>query len=245
MNINKMRESIILAGGFGTRLRSVIQDLPKPMSPIAEKPFLEYLLKQLSLFGFSRVILSVGYRHETISNHFGAWFENMQLIYCVEDSPLGTGGAVAKAMQHTSANDVLVLNGDSVLLASLAYFYDFHRSQNTPVSMALKAETNFDRYGSVTLQGDRIVGFEEKKRLEQGVLNAGLYWLNRSVGDKLLELPSPFSLEKEVFEKHVFPISGCVFHDYFIDIGVPDDYARAQTELTPAFEQYTRHYGTA
>ena len=239
-----MNEAIILAGGFGTRLRSVIQDIPKPMSPIAGRPFLEFLLKQLSLFGFSRVILSVGYRHETIINHFGESFENMQLDYCVEDSPLGTGGAIAKAMQQTTANDVLVLNGDSILLASPERFYDFHRSRNTPISIALKAETDFDRYGSVTLDGDRIVRFEEKKHVAEGVFNAGMYWLNISFCRELVCYVStlPFSLEKEIFEKHVFPLSGCVFHDYFIDIGIPEDYTRAQTELLPAFEQYTHRY---
>ena len=237
-----MSECIILAGGFGTRLRTVVQDIPKPMSPVAGKPFLHFLLKQLSLFGFSRVVLSVGYKHETISNHFGASFEKMQLDYCVEDSPLGTGGAIAKALQQTTADDVLVLNGDSILLASLKCFYDFHRNQNTPISLALKAETNFDRYGTVTLDGERIVCFEEKRPVSEGVINAGMYWLRKSVMDSLLELPAPFSLEKEIFEKHVFPLSGSVFHDYFIDIGIPEDYARAQTELLAVFEQYTNQY---
>jgi len=237
-----MKEAIILSGGFGTRLRIVIQDIPKPMSPVAGKPFLQFLLKQLSLFGFSRIILSVGYRHKNISNHFGASFENMQLDYCVEDSPLGTGGAVAKAMQQTTANDVLVLNGDSILLSSIERFYNFHRTCDTPISMALKAEINFDRYGMVALEGDRIVSFEEKRNVTEGVFNAGMYWLNKSIINSLLKYTAPFSLEKEIFEKHVFPLSGCIYHDYFIDIGIPEDYIRAQTGLLPAFEQYTRLY---
>jgi len=145
-------------------------------------------------------------------------------------------------MQQTAANDVLVLNGDSILLASPKHFYDFHRTRNRPVSMALKAETDFDRYGTVTLDGERIVRFEEKRQVTEGVFNAGMYWLHTSVRNKLLELPAPFSLEKEIFEKHVFPLSGYVSHDYFIDIGIPKDYARAQTDLLPAFEQYTRLY---
>jgi D-glycero-alpha-D-manno-heptose 1-phosphate guanylyltransferase len=237
-----MKEAIILAGGFGTRLRSVIQDIPKPMSPVGEKPFLEFLLKQLSLFGFSRAILSVGYRHDCISNYFGVSFESMQLDYCVEDVPLGTGGAIVRAMQQTEANDVLVVNGDSILLASLNGFFNFHRSQNTPINMALKEETNFDRYGSVTLDGDRIVRFEEKRRMTKGVFNAGLYFLNASVRSSLMNFPASFSIEKDVFEKHVFPLSGCVFRDYFIDIGLPEDYARAQSELLPVFKQYASLY---
>ncbi len=249
-----MKEAIILAGGFGTRLRSVIQDIPKPMSPIGGKPFLEFLLEQLLLSGFSRTVLSVGYKHEIISHHFGGSFGAMQLDYCVEDTPLGTGGAIAKALQQTTTDDVLVINGDSILLASLEQFYDFHRSQElyipanpgnpscVPISVALRAEKNFDRYGSVTLDGNRIVRFEEKKHVTEGVFNAGLYLINKSVKGYLSELPVPFSLEKEIFEKKVFPISGCVFHDYFIDIGIPEDYVRAQTELIPVFTQYANRY---
>jgi D-glycero-alpha-D-manno-heptose 1-phosphate guanylyltransferase len=247
-----MKEAIILAGGFGTRLQSVIQDIPKPMSPIGGKPFLGFLLEQLLLSGFSRTVLSVGYRHEVISRYFGGSFGAMQLDYCVEDTPLGTGGAIAKALQQTVSDDVLAVNGDSILLASLERFYDFHCARGLftpanpsnfrPVSIALKAEKNFDRYGSVTLDGNRIVHFEEKKQVAEGVFNAGLYWLHTSVRDYLSDLPVPFSFEKEIFEKQVFPISGCTFHDYFIDIGIPEDYARAQTELFPAFKQYADHY---
>lgn len=248
-----MKEAIILAGGFGTRLQSVIRDIPKPMSPIGGKPFLEFLLGQLVLSGFSRTVLSVGYRHEVIRHRFGDSFGVMQLDYCVEDTPLGTGGAIAKALQQTTANDVLVVNGDSILLASLERFYLFHRSRKAydasvnpdnqarvAISIALKAEKNFDRYGSVTLIDDRIVRFEEKKPVAEGIFNAGLYFISQSVGNELADLPVPFSFEKEILEKQVFPLSGCVFHDYFIDIGVPEDYARAQTELLFAFQRYAK-----
>ena len=235
-----MKEAIILAGGFGTRLQTVIRDIPKPMSSVGERPFLEFLLKQLSLSGFSRTVLSVGYKHEVISNHFGSSFESMQLDYCVEDSPLGTGGAIARAMQQTGSDDVLVLNGDSILLASLISFYDFHRAQESLITIALKAEKNFDRYGAVILDGNKVARFEEKQHVAEGVFSTGIYWFSTSVRDYLLRLPTPFSIEKEIFEKQIFPVSGCVFHDYFIDIGVPEDYARAQNGLIPAFEQYKR-----
>jgi D-glycero-alpha-D-manno-heptose 1-phosphate guanylyltransferase len=243
-----MKEAIILAGGFGTRLRTVVQNVPKPMSPVAGKPFLEFLLKQLALAGVSRAVVSTGYKHEIIYRYFGDSFGTMPLHYCVERTPLGTGGAIAAALQQTTANEVLVMNGDSILLASLDTFYRFHRnrsdSSNTdsaaPISIALKAERNFDRYGSVTLDGHRIVRFEEKKPVAEGVFNAGMYIINSSIGDTLSEHPVPFSFEKEIFEKQVFPLAGCVFHDYFIDIGLPEDYARAQTELPAAFQQYAR-----
>jgi len=212
------------------------------MSPVGGKPFLGFLLKQLSLFGFSRVILSVGYRHKIISNWFGSSFETMQLDYCVEDMPLGTGGAIARALQQTATENVLAINGDSILLASLDRFNDFHCEHNTPISIALKAEMNFDRYGSVTLDGSKIVRFEEKRHYPEGVFNAGLYGLHTSIREILSGIPVPFSLEKEIFEKKIFPLSGCVFHDFFIDIGIPEDYTRAQTALVPVFEQYTRYY---
>ncbi len=237
-----MKEAIILAGGFGTRLRSMIQDIPKPMSPVGGRPFLEYLLRQLSLFGFSRVVLSVGYKSEVISHYFGHVFENMLLDYCVEDTPLGTGGAIVKALQQTAADDVLVVNGDSILLTSLNEFHEFHLNQPAPISIALKAEKDFDRYGSVSLDGNEIVRFEEKRNVAEGVFNAGLYWVQASVKDDLLTFPASFSMEKEIFEKQVLPLSGYVCYDYFIDIGIPGDYTRVQTELPSVFEQYVARY---
>ena len=233
-----MKEAIILAGGFGTRLKSVIQEIPKPMASVNDAPFLEYLLKQLSLSGFSKVILSVGYKHEIISDYFGDSFESMHVDYCVEESPLGTGGAIALAMKQTAADNILVLNGDSILLASFDEFYNFHLTQKTPVSIALKAEKNFSRYGSVILDDHKIVRFEEKKHVAEGVFSTGIYWFSSSAKDYLLKLSTPFSVENEIFEKQIFHLSGCVFHDYFIDIGVPEDYLQAQTSLKPAFEQY-------
>ncbi len=238
-----MKEAIVLAGGLGTRLRSVVSDVPKPMSGIDGKPFLEILLRQLSLFGFTKVVLSVGYLHEVIQDYFGHSFGTMRLDYCVEDAPLGTGGAIARSLQQTGSDEILVVNGDSILLASLEYFHEFHRSRKQPaISIALKAEKDFDRYGAVLLDGDRIVRFDEKRYVSDGVFNAGLYWLHASVRDYLEKLPVPFSFEKEVLEKQIFPLYGCVFHDYFIDIGIPEDYERAQTRLIPAFERYATQY---
>ena len=123
-----MKEAVILAGGFGTRLKSVISDIPKPMSPISEIPFLEILLRQLLLFGFSKVVLSVGYKNEIISVYFGDSFGTMRLNYCIEDTPLGTGGAIAKSLQQTHSDEVLVMNGDSILLSSLDRFYEIGRA---------------------------------------------------------------------------------------------------------------------
>ncbi|MDR2039133.1 MAG: nucleotidyltransferase family protein [Bacteroidales bacterium] len=235
-----MKEAIILAGGFGTRLQSVISDVPKPMSPIGNQPFLEILLRQLSFYGFSKVILSVGYKHEVIRNYFGHRFSSMQIEYCIEDTPLGTGGAILRSMSMLTSDDVLVMNGDSIFLLPLDVFYHFYRSQQTPVSIALKAANDFDRYGAVILDGDKVIGFEEKKQVAHGVFNAGLYWLKSSVKNKISALgeQGAFSFEKEVLEKQRLPMSGCVFHDYFIDIGIPEDYQKAQEELTNVFEYY-------
>jgi D-glycero-alpha-D-manno-heptose 1-phosphate guanylyltransferase len=237
-----MKEAIILAGGFGSRLQGVVPDIPKPMAPVSGQPFIKILLQQLAFWGFSKVVLSVGYKYECIKNYFGDTFGTMRLDYCIEDVPLGTGGAVARSLQQTGSDDVLVVNGDSILLASLDDFLHFHRQQHSPASMALKAEKHFGRYGAVVLDGGRIVRFDEKQYVEEGVFNAGLYWLGASVRNYLCTLPAPFSLEKDVFEQQIFPLYGCVFHDYFIDIGIPEDYARAQTELPIVWEQYAAKY---
>jgi D-glycero-alpha-D-manno-heptose 1-phosphate guanylyltransferase len=236
-----MKEAIILAGGFGTRLQPVVSDVPKPMSPIGNRPFLEILLRQLFFYGFSKVILSVGYKYRIIRDYFGDRFFSMQLLYAIEDSPLGTGGAILRSMSMLTSEDVLIMNGDSIFLIPLDVFYRFYkRQQQTPVSVALKAEKHFDRYGAVLLDGEKITGFEEKKQVEQGVFNAGLYWIDASIKNELdmFKGSEAFSFEKEVLEKQFFPMSGCVFNDYFIDIGIPEDYRKARTELMNVFDHY-------
>jgi D-glycero-alpha-D-manno-heptose 1-phosphate guanylyltransferase len=232
----KAMEAIILAGGFGTRLKSVIADIPKPMAPVRGKPFLDYLLRHCVRQGVSRIILSVGYRYEAIKAHFGARFLETPLLYSVEDAPLGTGGAVAKALRLVDEGACFVVNGDSFFNVDLAALYKFHRSNNADFSIALKKLTNFERYGVVRRNGGRIVAFEEKKFVQEGEINGGVYVLEKELFTPY-GLPDKFSLEKDFLEKQAgrCKIYGFESEGYFIDIGIPEDYERAQKELPDSF----------
>ncbi|HYV95265.1 MAG TPA: HAD-IIIA family hydrolase [Chitinophagales bacterium] len=227
------KTAIILAGGFGTRLQSVVKDIPKPMAPIAGKPFLEYLLHYLSKHGIEKVILSVGYKWETIKNYFGDSYREMKLEYSIEDEPLGTGGAILKAVRSSDEKQFFIFNGDSFFNIDLKEFDLRHKTKDVRLSLALKRMRNFDRYGVVqTDSSNRIIAFEEKKFYDEGDINGGIYILHRDLFSGM-NLPEKFSFEKDVMEKYCkeFFFSGFTFDDYFIDIGIPEDYRRAQIEL--------------
>lgn len=229
--------AIILAGGFGTRLQSVVKDRPKPMADINGKPFLQHLLDYLILQDINTCILSVGYKWETIQEYFGSSYRSMSLSYVVEETPLGTGGAILKAVQSSEEEEFFVFNGDTFFAIDLALFYQQHHQHTSLLSLALKSMSNFDRYGVVVTDANgRVTSFEEKKFYASGNINGGIYLLKRKIFDQL-ELPEKFSFEKEVMEKQYanIPFQGVVFDDYFIDIGIPEDYERAKHEL----EQFT------
>jgi len=225
-------EVIILAGGMGTRLREAVSDLPKPMADINGKPFLNYLLEWLSSFPVKKVIMSVGYKADSIISYFGRSFRNIAIEYTLEEKPLGTGGAIMFAMKSASAGDLLIVNGDTYFPVDLNKFSDLHHNSNGLLSVALKPMQNFSRYGSVVCNGETIIRFEEKKVCSEGLINGGIYLLNR----KHLEnrhFPEVFSFEKEVLEKDAGTpgLKGFVFDTTFIDIGIPEDYFRAGTLL--------------
>lgn len=222
-------EAIVLAGGLGTRLRSVVSDLPKPMAPIGDKPFLEYILKYLQKNGITRVILSVGYKWETIKEYFGYKWENIELVYSVEDEPLGTGGAIKKAMKQLKTGHVYIINGDTffdVDLKSLVL------EDNSKLILSLKHMINFDRYGCVESDDNNLVkAFTEKGYRESGNINGGIYLASKNIFDNF-DLDEKFSFEEFMqvnFEE--LKISVKVFEKYFIDIGIPEDYQKAQSEI--------------
>jgi len=221
-------EVIILAGGLGTRLREVVSDLPKPMALVNEKPFLHYVLSWLNRYPISKIILAVGYKPEVITDYFGDTFNSINLEYSRERSPLGTGGAIKQALGYTSAENILIVNGDTFFPIDIHRFYDFHIKNNAFLSVALKKMTDIDRYGSVVCRDNTIIEFREKKKLSEGLINGGIYLVNRKM---MLEmtLPDVFSFEKEVLEKQAGSpgLAGLIFDDDFIDIGVPGDYYRA------------------
>lgn len=225
--------AIILAGGLGTRLRSVISHLPKPMAPINGKPFLHYLLKYLAGQRIKEAILSVGYKCEPIKDFLGAEYLGIKIQYSVENEPMGTGGGIKKAFNLV--NDfAFVLNGDTFFDVPLQDLMDFYFQTQSDLTLSLKELQNFDRYGTVKLnQANQITEFDEKKFLHKGLINGGVYFTGKELFDKV-ETAEKFSFEKDILEKYVgrLKFTGKIFDGYFIDIGVPEDYRKAQHDLS-------------
>lgn len=225
-------EAIILAGGFGTRLRSVVQDVPKPMAPVAGRPFLAFILDLLAAQGVRRAVLATGYKGHCIVEGFGAHWNGLELAYSHEESPLGTGGALAQAAQLVNGDSFFVLNGDTYLRLDFAAFDASVRASGARLGMALARVPDVGRYGAVLLDSDRVVGFQEKGRLGAGFINAGTYLVRRELLQPFAGL-GQFSFETEVLRPTVAaePVQGYTATAGFIDIGVPEDYARAQNQL--------------
>lgn len=229
-------DAIILAGGLGTRLRSVISDIPKCMAPVAGKPFLSYLLDYLSKYKVERVILSVGYLREVIFK----WIEEngknfpFEIVYAVEEEPLGTGGGIRLSMLKATSDNVVILNGDTFFDVDLNDLQTAHQNAHRPISLALKPMRNFDRYGRVELDeaDSEIIAFKEKEFCQEGLINGGIYVMDRD-SNVFENLPLKFSFETEVLQPQCLKhnLSGFVNSGYFIDIGIPADYQRVQTEL--------------
>ncbi|MGD02831.1 D-glycero-D-manno-heptose 1-phosphate guanosyltransferase, partial [Campylobacter coli] len=213
-------QAIVLAGGLGTRLRSVVQDLPKPMAPINGKPFLAFVLEYLKKQGITEIILSVSYKYELIQEYFKDEFEGMKIRYNVEKELLGTGGAIKDALKLVK-NEVYVVNGDT--------FFDIDLKKlvlnGSKICIALKQMQNFDRYGTVNVDEQGIVtSFEEKVFKKQGLINGGIYLLKKDIFDEF-SLEKKFSFEEFLQENYKsLKIQTQIFDDYFIDIGVPQDY---------------------
>jgi D-glycero-alpha-D-manno-heptose 1-phosphate guanylyltransferase len=225
-------EAIILAGGLGTRLAARLDGVPKPMAPIAGRPFLAILLARLQQSGCARVLLSVGHLHQTIRHHFGASFHGMTLDYIVEDAPLGTGGALRAALQQAREDSVLVLNGDTFLQLDYAALLAFHAQSGAALTMSITHQENIARYGGVIAKNGRVIGFEEKGRTGPGQINAGVYALNRNLPWPA-SLPEKFSFESDFLAPQIanIPVAAYPVDGFFLDIGVPEDLDRAQTAL--------------
>ena len=240
-----MKQAVILAGGFGTRLAHVVSDVPKPMAPIKKNPFLEYIIKTLKKQGFDSFIFLTGYKSECIEKHFKS-LKNAAFIK--EETALGTGGAILNAYDKLD-DEFYVINGDTFFDIDYSILENF--GKNKPITLALRYTNNIERYGFVEIDDDfKIKSFVEKGKLPEnridGFINGGIYYVHKSVlkpyADKFNN--EFISLETEIFPKllanndlYGLPIGGC-----FIDIGIPEDYYRAQDlipdwisrELTPA-----------
>ena len=230
-----LNTAIILAGGMGTRLKTIISDLPKPMAPIMNVNFLTYQLNYLKHFGIKKVIFSVGYLSEKIIAHYNQSFENISIEYSIEKNPLGTGGGIRMAMSNLKEDLVLILNGDSFFDLDLEQFYNLHLEQKSDFSLALRYVNNSERYGNIEFNSsNQITSFIEKNQLNQsGYINAGVYILSKKLYLQNTKPDINFSIEKEFFEKQLnqLIIKGFEFKDYFIDIGIPEDYLKAQDDF--------------
>lgn len=226
--------AIILAGGLGTRLRSVVADLPKCMAPVAGKPFLHYVIQHLLNQGINKFIFSLGYMSESIEQFLKENYPSLNYQIVIEAAPLGTGGAIQLAAKKASEKNVLVLNGDTLFSIDISEIYKKHTDTNSACTLCLKPMKNFDRYGVVELGNHGIVNsFKEKQFYSEGLINGGVYLIDVNY---LLQqnLPEKFSFEKDFLEKKVdeHKFYAIVQDKYFIDIGIPEDFERAQHEFS-------------
>ncbi len=228
-----VNSAIILAGGLGTRLRSVVPDLPKPLAPIDGRPFLEYQMDYWIGQGIQRFVLSVGYKHELIEQHFGTRYNGAELDYAVETRPLGTGGGMLlAAVNMTPSGPWLLLNGDTFFEVELASLEGFHRDREADITLSLFRVENNARYMGVELDAE---GWVSRLKAPPGgqaqFINGGVYMFGTSALASLGYRPGePASLEDDIFGKALAGgkrICGCPFAGCFIDIGIPEDYRRA------------------
>jgi NDP-sugar pyrophosphorylase family protein len=226
--------AVILAGGRGTRLQAVLADRPKPLAPVAGRPFLTYLLDQVVDAGVSRIVVSTGYLAEQFADVIGTTYRNVNIAYANEDQPLGTGGAIRFAGLQADADQLLVMNGDSYCDADLRAFIHWHADNEHDTSLLLVRVADASRYGTVEIApAHHIEAFLEKcPDPVPGLINAGVYLLRRP----MLELlpPGPSSIERDAFpawiQQHY--VKGWVTDGAFIDIGVPSDYERSHAFMT-------------
>ncbi|HEX5024736.1 MAG TPA: nucleotidyltransferase family protein [Agriterribacter sp.] len=226
-------EAIILAGGLGTRLRDAVPDLPKCMAPVKEVPFIAYVTEHLKQQGVRRFIFALGYKSEAFETFIQRHFPEGSYELSIEDEPLGTGGAIQLACSRSQQQNVVIANGDTLFRVELADIAAFHQQQKADCTLALKPMKAFSRYGAVELNEDQsVLNFKEKQYFSEGLINGGVYILNiPSFLQK--KMPLKFSFEKDYLEKYYAAkkIFGIVQDEYFIDIGIPEDYERAQREL--------------
>ena len=224
-------EAIVLAGGLGTRLREVVKDIPKPMAPVNNKPFLEYILKYLKVQGIKKVVLAVGYKWEVIRDYFGTEYEGITLEYSVEEEQLGTGGAIKQALEKCADDNVFIINGDTYFNVDLRSMLRHHEQVKANLTIATKRMYEFERYGKIECKNNRIVKFEEKRFNVEGNINGGIYICERTLLD--LGQKIKFSFEKDIMERFVNERYFSAFESdaYFMDIGIPEDYKQFQLDF--------------
>lgn len=226
-------KAVVLCGGLGTRLGKLTCTTPKPLLDVAGEPFIVRVLEQLQARGITHVCLAVGFHWEKIRAALGDSWAGISLSYSVESKPLGTGGAVRKALKLMRWSEAFVVNGDTLVDVELLSMRNLALSRDADLVIALKNVEETARFGRVNLlQSSQIVSFSEKGLSGPGLINAGLYWLNAEVLNCFHG--EVFSLERDIMASHVQDLSiyGFVTSGYFIDMGVPEDLERARRELS-------------
>ncbi|MBN4072824.1 HAD-IIIA family hydrolase [Crocinitomix catalasitica] len=228
----RVTEVIIMAGGLGTRLQSVIGQRPKVLATVNDVPFLNYVLDHLIENKIETVVLSVGYKWKEIQLAYGDSYKGLSIKYAIESKPLGTGGGIRLAMEQIQNDTFFAMNGDTLFRIPLSDLENFHTSSAAQCSIALKEMENVDRYGMVELNGDQIVGFQEKEFRMKTIINGGFYCINKRAIEHF-ETGIPFSLEKDYLEKDTAEkkLHGLIMNHYFIDIGVPEDFQNFKDDL--------------
>ncbi len=229
----QIKEAIILAGGLGTRLRESVPDLPKCMASVAGRPFLGYVIDHFRMQGIQEFIFSLGYKSEVIEKWLKEDYDTLQYKIVIEEEPLGTGGAIQLALQKATTENILVANGDTLFKVNVPELLEVHQRSKGECTLSLKPMKSFDRYGVVELEKNgKINSFKEKKYYEEGFINGGIYLLNK---EKFLQhsFSNKFSFEQDYLEKYFTTCNffGSIQDVYFIDIGVPTDFKKAQLEL--------------
>ena len=228
-------QAIILAGGFGTRLQSIVKNVPKPMADIKGLPFLAYLFTYLKNNNITDIVLSVGYLHDTIINYFGNYYLGINIKYAIEDEALGTGGAIVNSLNFIDKNQpVIILNGDTFLQVDYQKLINFFNHNQSDLTLILRSVEDSSRYGLVEINDQNIItNFAEKNiQKKSGYINGGIYLLNTKIFSNY-NLPKTFSFEQDFLCKYISSIKshGFISKDYFIDIGIPKDYQKTVIEL--------------
>ncbi|NOQ75979.1 MAG: HAD-IIIA family hydrolase [Crocinitomix sp.] len=229
----QIREAIVLAGGLGTRLRDVIGEFPKPLAPINNLPFLQYLLDYLKQNGVQKVVLAVGYKWELIQEQFGDNYKGLSLIYSVESNPLGTGGAIKLALEKIATKNCFVLNGDTLFNIPLNELAQQHLNGSATCTLALKQVDNSSRYGSITMNdAGAIEAFNEKEQGAKAIINGGVYCIaTNALANFKTEHTFSFETDYLAVKAGLGKLYGKVFQAYFKDIGIPTDYHQFEKDL--------------
>ncbi len=233
-------QAILLAGGLGTRLRSVVSDRPKPMALVSGKPFMEYVVHELSRHGITDIIFAVGYKGSMVEEYFGDGSRfaapdgtGLTVRYAYEEELLGTAGAIKNAGRYVTEERFFVLNADTFYQIDYSRLADLQKDLNLEMALVLREVPDVSRYGQATLRGGMLTGFNEKTTAAvPGTINGGIYLMDRALLDTIPA--GKVSLENEMIPRWLGEkrrLGGIVNDGYFIDIGVPEDYFRFMEDV--------------